>query len=81
MRSQKQMIKMVEEADSEGSDSNPSEDELGDEELIKIMPKNVLSNRQKQIMAEQETKAQKEQEKIIFNSPKKKAPKRQEGSI
>lgn len=32
-------------SDSEGSDSDPSEDELPDDQIIKIFPKSVLTKK------------------------------------
>ncbi len=40
--------------DSLGSDSNPSEDELKDEELVHILPKKVLSKKQKSLLQQME---------------------------
>lgn len=37
-------------SDSEGSDSNPSEDELPDEQMIKLLPKSALTKKQKLIL-------------------------------
>ena len=33
----------MQEKSESGSDSNPSEDELGDEEMVHILPKSVLT--------------------------------------
>ncbi|EAS07091.3 zinc carboxypeptidase family protein (macronuclear) [Tetrahymena thermophila SB210] len=47
----KELLESGNKSDS-GSDSNPSEDDLDDEELLDIIPKNALSKKQKDIMSE-----------------------------
>ncbi|KAL4483318.1 hypothetical protein ABPG72_007960 [Tetrahymena utriculariae] len=51
MAENKELLESGNKSDS-GSDSNPSEDDLDDEELLDIIPKNALSKKQKEIMNE-----------------------------
>ena len=48
-----------EDSESVGSDSNPSEDELPEEELIKIIPKKLLSKKQRKLLQDEKDKKNK----------------------
>ncbi len=61
---------LQEASENSGSDSNPSEDELNDEDLITLLPKSVLSKNQRRIFQENEEEKIKKKETPPDNTPK-----------
>ncbi len=54
LKAQKEILAEQDKSSSSASDSNPSEDELCDEELLEILPKGVLSKNQRRLLQERE---------------------------
>ncbi|EAS05471.2 zinc carboxypeptidase family protein (macronuclear) [Tetrahymena thermophila SB210] len=62
---EQKIINMESKSDSDGSDSDPSEDELSDEQMIKLLPKSVLTKKQKKLLEQEEEKAKEKREKEL----------------
>ncbi|KAL4428971.1 hypothetical protein ABPG74_011167 [Tetrahymena malaccensis] len=62
---EQKIINMEPKSDSDGSDSDPSEDELSDEQMIKLLPKSVLTKKQKKLLEQEEEKAKEKREKEL----------------
>ena len=70
LNEQKELMDLQEASENSGSDSNPSEDELNDEDLITLLPKSVLSKNQRRIVQENEEEKIKKKETPPDNTPK-----------